>query len=172
MVNSRHFRRLEHIYATTPTAARETSEVAVAMGRAELHAHIDTGSLSPQGVANHTHYRDMIADAAALAAGSLEEEHVVMAEQLDMRVFKPGYSGAVTASARVTLAQPPRYHVEVQLSSEEGEVLARGAGVFVPSAVELPPDPAPDETPPTGRRPDPAVYAAVWPTRFGILHLN
>lgn len=172
MIGRRHFRRLEHIYATTPTEARETSDVAVALGRAELSAHIHTDHLSPQGIASHTHYRAMLADAASLAAGSLVEDRVMMAEQFDMSVLRPEYSGTVTASARVTLAQPPRYRVEVQLASEEGEMLARGVGVFAPSTVELPPGPDSEEASPADRRPEPAVYAAVWSTPFGVLHLN
>lgn len=172
MINSQHFRRLEHIYANKPTSPRETEHIAVSMGRAELSAHIDTGQLSPQDVANHAHYHDLLSDAASLAAGSLVEEHVVMAEQFDMRVMQPGYSGPVTASARVALAQPPRYRVEVQLTGDAGEVLAQATGVFAPSPVELPPDPAPDQAAPSGGKPEPAVYASVWPTPFGLIHLN
>jgi hypothetical protein len=114
----------------------------------------------------------MLADAASLAAGSLVEDHVVVAEQFDMHVLQPGYSGPVTASARVAIAQPPRFRVEVQLVNEEGEVLARGSGVFAPSAIELPPDPDPDQEVSSGAKPEPAVYASVWPTPFGFLHLN
>ncbi len=174
MIDSRHFRRLEQLYATAPTAARQTREVAVALGRAELNAHIDGARLRPQDVARHAHYHDMLADAASLAAGSLVKDRVVMAEQFDMQVLKPGYSGDATASACVTLAQPPHYRVDVHLVSETGEVLARGVGIFARSAVELPPDPVPDEAPPSPSklRPEPAVYATVWSTPFGLVHLN
>lgn len=172
MINSQHFRRLEHIYADKPMSPREMNNVAVSMGRAELSAQIDTDQLSPQAIANHAHYHDMLADAASLAAGSLVEDHVVVAEQFDMHVLQPGYSGPVTASARVAIAQPPRFRVEVQLVNEEGEVLARGSGVFAPSAIELPPDPDPDQEVSSGAKPEPAVYASVWPTPFGFLHLN
>ncbi len=172
MINSQHFRRLEHIYADKPMSPRDMDNVAVALGRAELSAQIDTGQLSPQALANHTHYHDMLADAASLAAGSLVEDRVVVAEQFDMHVLKPGYSGTVMASARVALAQPPRYRVEVQLTNGAGEVLARGSGVFTPSTTELPPDPDPEQEASSGVKPEPAVYASVWPTPFGLLHLN
>lgn len=174
MISSQHFQRLEHIYASTSAPGREVDDVAVALGRAELHARIDGDALPPQEVANHTHYHDMLTDAASLAAGSLVEEHVVMAEQFDMHVVTPGYNGPVTASARVALAQPPRYRVEVHLVTEAGEVLARGSGVFAPSSVEWPPDPAPDAEAqtPSASKPDPAVYASIWPSPYGIVHLN
>lgn len=172
MIDSRHFKRLEHIYAATSSPDRDVRDVAIALGRAELSATIDTEQLSPQDLANHTHYHDMLADAASLAAGSLVEDHVVMAEQFDMQVVTPEFSGSVMASARVTLAQPPRYRVEVQLTSEAGDVLAHGTGVFSPTPRELPPDPDPDRETTGKSKPDPAVYASVWPTPFGLLHLN
>jgi len=172
MINSQHFRRLEHIYAERPTSPREMNNVAVALGRAELSAHIDTEQLSPQAIANHAHYHDLLADAASLAAGSLVEDRVVVAEQFDMHVLQPGFSGSVAASAHVTLAQPPHYRVEVQLTNEEGDVLARGSGLFTPSTIELPPDPDPEREVASGARPEPAVYASVWPTPFGFVHLN
>ena len=172
MIDSRHFKRLEHIYTSSTSPDRDMRDVAIAMGRAELSADIDTEQLSPQDVANHAHYHDLLADAASLAAGSLVEDHIVMAEQFDMQVVTPGFSGPVTASARVTLAQPPRYRVEVQLTSEEGDVLAHGSGVFSPTPQELPPDPNPDQDASHSAKPDPAVYASVWPTPFGMLHLN
>lgn len=174
MIDSRHFRRLEQLYATRPTAVGEMHDVAVALGRAELNARIDVTRLRLQDVAHHAHYHDMLADAAALAAGSLVEEHVVMAEQFDMHVLKPGYSGEVTASARVTLVQPPHYRVEVQLTGAAGEVLARAVGIFARSTVELPPDPGSDGAAASSSRarPEPAVYATVWSTPFGLVHLN
>lgn len=177
MINSQHFRRLEHMYAANHAPRHEMADVAVSLGRAEMSARIDTDPLSLRSIANHAHYHNLLVDTASLAAGSLVEDRVVAAERFDMQVTNPGYSGLVKASARVTLAQPPRYRVEVQLVSEEGSVLAEGAGVFAPSTVKLPPDT--DSEQPTAERaasPDerlaPAVYASVWPTPFGLLHLN
>lgn len=172
MIDSRHFKRLEHIYTSSASRDRDVRDVAIALGHAEVSADINTEQLAPQDVANHAHYHDMLADAASLAAGSLVEDHVVMAEQFDMQVVTPGFSGSVTASARVTLAQPPRYRVEVQLVSEDSELLAQGTGVFSPTPRELPPDPNPDQDATGDAKPDPAVYASVWPTPFGLLHLN
>lgn len=173
MTDNRHFRRLEHIYASTPSDVYSVNDVAVALGRAELNSQIESDQLSPQDVATHTHYHELLCDAAALAAGSLIEDQLVTVEQFDMRVMESGHSGSVVVSARVALAQPPRFHVEAELRTEEGEVLARGIGRFARSTVELPPDPHPDAdgAEPSKRR-DPAVYASVWASPFGILHLN
>lgn len=119
----------------------------------------------------------MLVDAAALAAGSLVADRVVIAERFDMQVVQLGHSGLVTASARVTLAQPPRYRVVVQLMSEAGTVLAQGTGVFAPGPIKLPPDSvsgqaASDRAASPQNKPEPAVYASVWPTPFGLVHLN
>ena len=172
MIDSRHFKRLEHIYTSSASSEHDLHDIAIALGRAELVADINTEQLSPQDVANHAHYHDVLSDAASLAAGSLVEDQVVMAEQFDMQVVTPEFSGPVTASARVTLAQPPRYRVEVQLMTEDGDLLAQGSGVFSPTSQELPPDPNPEQDTERTAKPDPAVYASVWPSPFGVLHLN
>lgn len=148
------------------------NDVAVALGRAELTSQISSEQLGPQELASQTHYHTLLCDAAALAAGSLIEDQLVANEQFDMRVMEPGYSGAATVSARVALAQPPHFHVEAELRTEEGEVLARGVGRFARSTVELPPDPNPDAEDDTRHHRNPAVYASVWASPFGILHLN
>lgn len=177
MINSQHFRRLEHMYAANHAPRHEMADVAVSMGRAEMSARIDTDPHNLRSITNHAHYHDLLADTASLAAGSLVEDRVVAAERFDMQVMNPGYSGLVKTSARVILAQPPRYRVQVQLMSEEGNVLAQGTGVFAPSATKLPPDTDPEQ-PSAGRAAvptdtlEPAVYASVWPTPFGLLHLN
>lgn len=172
MIDNRHFQRLEHLYSTAPSGAPERHHVAVALGRAELSSRIESEEMNPQERASHSHYHKLLCDAATLAAGSLVEDRLVAAEQFNMQVLHPGYSGAVSVVARVALAQPPRYHVEARLLNADGEVLAEGAGVFAPSTVELPPDPHPKAESTERARRDPAVYASVWASPFGLLHLN
>ncbi len=150
------------------------TNVAVALGRAEVSSTIEEEQLTPQARASHTHYHQLLCDAAALAAGSLIEDRLVAAEEFDMQVEQPGYSGPVVVSAQVALAEPPHFHVQAHLHSPGGTVLAHGFGRFVKSTVELPPDPQPEaadaEEAPARR--DPAVYASVWTSPFGVLHLN
>jgi hypothetical protein len=178
-MNSQHFRQLEHMYATHRSLRPEVTGVTVSMGRAEMSARIDSDPLRLQAITSHAHYHDLLVDTATLAAGSLVEDRVVAAERFDMQVVQPGYSGLVTASAWVTLAQPPRYRVAVQLMSEEGHVLAQGAGMFAPSTTKLPPGSATGPSaaehtasPRNRNKLEPAVYASVWVTPFGLLHLN
>ena len=173
MVNSRHFQRLEELYTSGSSPYRTGTEVTVSLGRAEMEAEIDADTLGPQNLANHTHYRELLGDAAALAAGSLVEDRIVTSEQFNMRVEKAGYRGPVTVSARVMLAQPPRYHVEARLLDNEENTLAVGTGAFTPSSVELPSGDEVEASEAEAKaRPEPAVYASVWPTPFGLIHLN
>jgi hypothetical protein len=172
MIDRRHFRRLEHIYASNPAEAHEMNRVAVALGRAELTSTIEEEELSPQTLASHSHYHQLLCDAAALAAGSLIEDRLVAAEEFDMQIEEPGYSGAVVVSAQVALAEPPHFHVQAQLRTPDGKLLARGFGRFAKSTRELPPDPQPDAESAEAPQRDPAVYASVWTSPFGVVHLN
>ena len=173
MVDRQHFRRLEHIYESAPSEkSRPAQDVAVALGRAAFATAIDGDERSPQELAGHTHYHRLLCDAGALAAGSLVEDRVVTVQQFNMSVAQQGYSGPVDVSARVVLAQPPGYHVEIHLHTPAGELLARGFGIFAPSAQELPPDPSPEQTPDEQPQREPAVYASIWQSPMGVLHLN
>ena len=174
MVDRQHFRRLEHIYESAPSEkSHPAQDVAVALGRAAFATEIDGDKRTPQELAGHTHYHRLLCDAGALAAGSLVEDRVVTVQQFNMSVMEQGYSGPVKVSARVVLAQPPGYHVEIHLYTPDGELLARGFGIFAPSEQELPPDPAPEDDA-GDERPsrEPAVYASIWSSPLGVLHLN
>lgn len=180
MVKNEHFRRLEHIYASELPGSNP-NRVSVSFGRALLNASLKaSNSMAGDGMP----HQQLLSDAAALAAGSLEKERTVSAEEFDMNILDPDYSGEVTATARVVVAQPPRFVVNVALVTNDGEVVARGQGVFKPTTDELPPDPSPDavegsssDAPSTAsgdsrQEPQPATFMPVFPTPMGILCLN
>ena len=104
-------------------------------------------------VLNRLPHQRLLTEAASLAAGSLEKEHVVTAEQFTVDVVDPEYEGPVVAVAEVVMAEPPRYVVEAELRRAEEETLvAEAVGVFRPSENDLPSDPLPDAETPSRRR--------------------
>jgi len=180
MVKNEHFRRLEHIYASELPGSKP-NRVSVAFGRALLNMSLKASNST---VGEGMPHQQLMSDAAALAAGSLEKERTVTAEEFDMNIIAPNYSGEVTATARVVAAQPPRFIVNVALVTNDGEVVARGQGVYKPTTDELPPDPSPEATTDTNsdalstsardtdREPQPATFMPVFPTPMGVVCLN
>ncbi|PEN15274.1 hypothetical protein CRI94_03065 [Longibacter salinarum] len=192
MIKNEHFRRLEHIYASELPGS-DAGHVSVNFGRALLNADLADRRESTVGGKDLPHQK-LMSDAAALAAGSLEKERTVSAESFDMNVHLPEYAGEVVATARVVMAQPPKFVVQAALLTPEGEVIAEAQGVYEPTDQKLPPDPNPDlkesgevampgranthaETgAPTAERstpePQPATFMPVFPTPVGMLCLN
>jgi hypothetical protein len=192
MIKNEHFRRLEHIYSSELSESN-TGSVSVNFGRALLNGRL-TGESDSTVAGNDLPHQKLMSDAAALAAGSLEKERTVTAENFDMNVQMPDYRGDVVATARVVMAQPPKFVVQAALLTPDGDVIAEAQGVYKPSDQELPPDPHPDlestgsvsmpgrantdATPgaPTAEEPapepQPATFMPVFPTQMGMLCLN
>lgn len=169
MVAHEHFQRLKHIY-TSDSAHADGERVAIAYGRAELDGSIDAAEAD--AVMNRMGHHRLLSDAASLAAGSLEKEHVVTAEQFTVDVDDPEYEGPVVASAEVVLAEPPRYVVQAVLLRETGEFVAEARGVFRPGSDPLPPDPSSADTDDVEMGPPPASVIPVHTTPYGTICLN
>ena len=169
MVANQHFQRLKHIYTDTPSGAA-ADEIAIAYGRAELNGTVNA---EPAGaIGEPTLHRQLLSDAAALAAGSLEKEHYVTTEQFSIDVIDPEYDGAVVASAEVVMVEAPRYVVQAMMLDDEGEPVAEARGVFRASENDLPPDPSPEKEEDTSPSTPPASFAPVHTTPYGMLCLN
>jgi hypothetical protein len=169
MVAQNHFQRLKHIYtSSSPSGGR----VAISYGRAELDGRIE--AVAADAVLNRMPHHRLLSDAASLAAGTLEKERVVTAEQFTVDVVDPDYEGPVAAAAEVVMAEPPHYVVQAELWSEEGELVAEALGTFRPSDDDLPADPRGEDAdeeavaPP----PPPAAFMPVHTTPYGMLCLN
>lgn len=173
MVANQHFQRLKHIYTSAPSAPA-AEQIAIAYGRAELEGTIEDADSG--AIIDRMPHHGLLRDAAALAAGSLEKEHVVKADQFSVDVVEPGYEGSVLASAEVVLVEPPRSVVEVVLVSDDGTLVAEARGVFRRSENDLPPDPSPDNVEEAEAdalaTPPPASIMPVHSTPYGTFCLN
>jgi len=170
MVAHQHFQRLKDIYASrTSTPAGE--QIAISYGRAELDGTIDP--VQSEAIGEEMPHHRLLNDAATLAAGTLEKEHVVTAEQFTMDIVNSDYEGPVVASAEVVLAEPPRYVVQVVMVDEAGELVAEAKGVFRPGDSHLPPAPSSDDdAEDDASTPPPASFMPVHTTPYGVVCLN
>ena len=168
MINERHLDRLQRLYASAPSSLYEAEDLSVSAGQARIAFQTEPEDHDAAGVIDRALYFKLLADAAALAAGSLVEDRMVLSETFDLYVTRSVAEGEMTAMARVVSARGTIYTVEAVLVDEDGHKLAAGHGVFARSAIELPDVPEErDEADP------PAVaYGSVWESPFGLIHQN
>lgn len=169
MVAQQHFQRLKRMYTSASSASSEQG-VAISFGRAELDGTIEAATSG--AVVNRMPHHRILSDAASLAAGSLEKEHVVTADQFTVDVVDPDYDGPVVATARVAMAEPPRYVVEAELWTDEGALVAEAMGVFRPSENDLPSVSGEGDEDAAMPTPPPASFMPVHTTPYGVLCLN
>jgi len=168
MVSEQHYKRLEKMYASS--SQEEGDRVSVSYGSAELTGTIEDAS---EAQVAQTPHHQFLNGAASLAAGSLEKERHVTAEQFQADVMNSTYRGPVSASARVVVAQPPRYVVEAVLRDPDGNVVAAATGVFHPTGTHLPEDPEVSlEDVERRSTPPPATFIPLFDTPFGPVCLN
>ena len=168
MVSEQHYKRLEKMYASA--SQKEGGRVSVSYGSAELTGTIEAASEAQYA---RTPHHLLLSDAASLAAGSLEKERHVTAEQFQAEVVNSTYRGPVSASARVVVAQPPRYIVEAVLRDPDGTVIAAAMGVFHPTGTHLPDEPEVSLDDVENRStPPPATFIPLFDTPFGPVCLN
>lgn len=169
MVAQQHFQRLEQMYASASSNSSPRG-IAISFGRAELDGSLE--AVATDAVLNRMPHHRLLSDAASLAAGSLEKEHVVTAEQFTVDVTDPDYEGPVVVTAEVVMAEPPRYVVEGQLRSEEGDLVAEAMGVFRPTEDDLPATSDDGDEEELAQTPPPASFMPVHTTPYGVLCLN
>jgi len=171
MVASQHFQRLKRIY-TSGDAEPSGDRIAISYGRAELEGTIE--GVQARAIVEEMPHHRLLSDAAALAAGSLEKEHYVTAEQFTIDIAESEYEGPVVASAEVVMAEPPRYVVRAVMVDDEGELVAEAQGVFRPGDNDLPPAPSTDDEASDSEEstPPPASFMPVHTTPYGVVCLN
>ncbi len=169
MVAQQHFQRLKQMYASASSNSPQQG-VAISFGRAELDGTIE--AVATEAVLNRMPHHRLLSDAASLAAGSLEKEHVVTAEQFTVDVTDPDHEGPVVVTAEVVMAEPPRYVVEGQLRTDDGALVAEAMGVFRPSEDDLPATPEDGDEEELAPTPPPASFMPVHTTPHGVLCLN
>lgn len=180
MTDKQHFSRLVRVFAAAPSSIYETDDLHVASGRARLQIQIETDDADANGAIDRSLFYKLLCDAASLAANSLVEDRLVIAESFNLYIFEPFVQGEVTAAARVVSAHGTVYGVEALLVDEDGRKLAVGNGIFSRGAVDLDePTDAPDlfdlsseDEDDDASEGEGRAYGAMFKTPYGWMHLN
>lgn len=109
-------------------------------GRAELELPVSEKLFHPARAVHGTAYFKALDDAAFFAANSLVEDVFLLTTQFNVYMTRPVSSGSMHAVGEVINEHPDQYIAESAIRDDDGNQLARGRGLFVPSSVELSPE--------------------------------
>jgi acyl-coenzyme A thioesterase PaaI-like protein len=169
MINEQHLNRLRRLVSDAPSSLYGTEDIGVWAGQARIQFQTEDEDCDAAGTVDRALYFKLLNDAAALAAGSLVDEHFVTCESFDMYVMRSVAEGELVALAQVVTARDSLFTVEAVLTDENGRKLARAHGVFTRSTVSLPSLEEVDEET-TGERE--TAVGALWDSPVGLLNLN
>ena len=86
MVAQQHYQRLKHLYADAP-AENATGPVDISYGYAEIVGIVE--GRPADSLANRVPHQQILADAASLAAGSVEKEELFAMDRFNLSVNGP-----------------------------------------------------------------------------------
>ncbi len=135
-----HFRKLVRMYEAAPINGFFAPKLSVRAGAAEVQLAVREAFFHSAGAMHGAVYFKALDDATFFAAQSLVDEFFVVTAHFELDLLKPVGGGIIRAAASVTKQSGRRVWAAGELLDEQGEVVARGEGVFVISSRKLTPD--------------------------------
>jgi len=135
-----HYRKLERMYAAAPINQRDSPVLTVADGRAEVRQVVGEHLHHSARAMHGSVYFKMLDDACFFAANSRVTETFVLTARFEIDLLRPVSSGEICARAQVIKEGSRRIEAAGELFDAEGQLVARGAGVFVISKMAFSPE--------------------------------
>lgn len=132
-----HYRRLERMYAGAPINAYFAPRLIVSERRSEVTIAVRPDFFHAAHALHGSVYFKALDDAAFFAASSVVTEVFVLTVSFEVVLLRPVSSGAIRANGRLIHESRNLLVAEADVRNESGELLARGSGTFMRSAIAL-----------------------------------
>jgi uncharacterized protein (TIGR00369 family) len=133
----RHFRGLEGAYHAAPVTRWMGTSVTVGDGRATVTVPVREDFHHAASAVHGSIYFRLLDDAAFFAANSRVPDVLVLTSSFHIRLFRPVTHGGLRAEGRVVNQSERIVSADAELFDDEGKLLARGSGMFLPSRILL-----------------------------------
>ncbi len=141
MNKAEHYRKLEHMYATSSSQKHFTPIIKVTEGAAEVSLAASDKYFHSFGAVHGYVYFKLLDDAAVFAANSLVADgRVVLTVSFNMYLVRPVSSGEMRAFGKAVHQSENIYLAESTLVNAEGKELARASGAFARGNVLFKPE--------------------------------
>ena len=133
MSNSAHFRKLEHLFTSSPCNGHLDTTIKISEGYSEVTIKVRPDLLHSGGVLHGSVYFKAMDDAATFAANSLVEDAMVVTASFTVYFVRPVSDGVITAKGRVVHQSRRLLIAEAEVVNSQGRQVARGSGTFMRS---------------------------------------
>ena len=135
MSNPAHFRKLEHLFTSSPCNDHIDTTIKINEGYAEVTIQVRPDLLHSGGVLHGSVYFKAMDDAATFAANSLVEDAMLVTASFTVYFVRPVSDGMITAKGRVVHQSRRLLIAEAEVVNSQGRQVARGSGTFMRSRV-------------------------------------
>lgn len=136
-MNDQHFRGLERAYAAAPVTGWMGTTARVGDGRATVTLPIRKDFLHAASAVHGSLYFRMLDDAAFFAANSRVTDVLVLTSSFHIDFSRPVVDGVLRAEGTAVNQSRRLVAAEAELFDQEGNLLAKGSGSFMPSGISL-----------------------------------
>jgi uncharacterized protein (TIGR00369 family) len=139
VTDAEHHRKLERLYVTAPVSQWYGATIAIGDGQAEVRLAIRPEFHHAAHAVHGSVYFRMLDDAAFFAVNSRVRDVLVLTVSFTVHFARPVTSGELRAVGRMLHGSGRLFLAEADLWDGAGELLGRGSGIFVRSAIQLDP---------------------------------
>ena len=132
-----HYEALEAMYTNGPINQFFRPAIHVDNGLAEVRMSVRPDMHHAAHAAHGAVYFKMLDDAAFFAVQSLVADVFVLTVSFNLHLLRPVVDGEVVASGTVVHQSKRLFLAESILTNGSGDVIARGTGSFIRSAIRL-----------------------------------
>jgi len=136
-MNAEHYRKLERMYASAPINEYFRPTLVIGEGTAEIRMQVRPDFHHAAGAMHGCVYFKALDDAAFFAANSLITDVFVLTVSYNIFLTRPVTAGPIRAVGIVTHRSRSLVLADSELLDEDGKLLARGSGSFMPSRTAL-----------------------------------
>ena len=132
-----HFRKLEHMYASAPVNATIHSRIEVGEGRATVRIETGPDLWHAARSLHGSMYFKGLDDAAFFAANSAVPDVFVLTAHFAVDLLAPVTTAQIRGEGRLDEREGKKLHASAELFDADGNLVARGKGLFIASRVRL-----------------------------------
>lgn len=140
MTTEEHYRKLERMYALSPSNQYAQPRIQVSEGRAEVVIRVRPDFFHSGGAVHGSLYFKVMDDSAFFAVNSLVDDVFVLTVSFNVYMTRPISEGEMIATGRVVHRSSRLFVAESVVVNSDGREIARGSGTFIRSKMPLTPE--------------------------------